>query len=58
VQVSFNFAADDLAFMHHALAAHFGRLEPFRRRAPIWQLIRSMIGARTYDDVTKPRSSG
>jgi endonuclease-3 len=54
VQVSFDFSADDLAFMRDALAAHFGRLEPFKRRAPIWQLIRSMIGARTYDDVTEP----
>jgi endonuclease-3 len=53
VQESFDFVADDIAFVRHALADHFGSLAPFRRRAPIWQLIRSMLGARTYDAIAE-----
>ena len=54
MQESFDFAADDLAFICRALTARFGPLAPFRRRTPVWQLIRSMIGARTHDTVTEP----
>jgi len=53
MQASFDFAADDLAFMRGALR-RFDPLQPRPRRAPIWQLVRSLIGSRTYDTVSEP----
>lgn len=50
MQESFDFAAsaaaDQIAFIRRAL-------EPVRRRAPIWQLIRSLIASQTYDRDTE-----
>lgn len=57
MQESFDFAASgtiaDLAFMRRALSRCFGPLEPFPRRLPIWQMVRSMLGAQTYDRVAE-----
>jgi endonuclease-3 len=54
MQESFDFAADDLAFIRTALTNMFGRLAPFERTEPIWRLARSLIGCRTYDVVAEP----
>lgn len=57
MQESFDFAAgiaaDDLAFMRRSLARFFGRFERLKRRPPIWQLVRSLIGAQTYDRIAE-----
>ncbi|HTU13265.1 MAG TPA: endonuclease III domain-containing protein [Allosphingosinicella sp.] len=37
--------------MRRQLAAHFGRLVGPERYPPIWRLVRSLIGCRTYDAV-------
>lgn len=53
VQKCFDFAADKasggLAFMQRALARGWDGAVPLKRRAPIWQLIRSLISAQTRD---------
>ena len=54
MQESFGFAADDLTFIRGALTRRFGRLAAFERREPVWQLVRSLIGARTYDIIAEP----
>ena len=54
MQESFGFAAGDLAFIQQALRRRFGRLADFERREPVWQLVRSLIGAQTYDTVAEP----
>lgn len=54
MQESFDFAASDLAFIRRRLTRMFGRLRDFERREPVWRLIRSLIGARTYDTVAEP----
>lgn len=51
MQAAFDFSEGDLAFMHRSLVRHLGALEPAERREPIWQLVRSLIGSQTYDDV-------
>jgi len=54
MQESFDFAAQDLSFLRQALTQAFGRLVEFRRRDPVWQLVRSLIGSQTYDRVAEP----
>lgn len=49
VQESFGFAADNLSFIRRALASRFGPVDLEQRRHPVWQLVRSRIGARTLD---------
>lgn len=53
MQESFDFAADDLAFIRSALTRVFGGLAPFTRSDPVWRLVRSLIGCRTYDRVAE-----
>lgn len=57
MQESFDFAAggtaQDLAFMRRTLTCFFGPLEHFPRRVPVWQMVRSMLGAQTYDRVAE-----
>lgn len=47
----FDFESRDIAFWDHALSHRFGRLIDPPRRKPIGQLVRSMLGGRTKDDV-------
>src|SRR3954447_17902606 len=54
MQESFDFAADDLLFIRRSLTNAFGRLIPFKRADPVWRLVRSLIGCRTYDIVAEP----
>jgi endonuclease-3 len=54
VQDVFDFAGDDLAFIRRELARLFGRLTGPERSAPIWRLVRALIGCRTYDRVADP----
>lgn len=54
MQQAFDFAADDLAFIRRALTQAFGSLAGPERRAPIWRLVRSLIGAQTYDSIAEP----
>jgi endonuclease-3 len=54
MQESFDFAAEDLTFIRHSLTTSFGRLVPFERREPTWQLARSLIGSQTYDRIAEP----
>jgi endonuclease III len=54
VQDSFDFAADDLAFIRQALTALFGQLVGPERSDPVWRLVRALIGCRTYDTVADP----
>jgi len=54
MQESFDFAADDLVFIRSALTRAFGALVPFERSDPIWRLVRSLIGCRTYDEIAEP----
>lgn len=54
MQTSFGFDTDDISFIHTALSRRFGRLQPFQRREPVWRLVRSLIGARTYDTIAEP----
>lgn len=42
-----------MAFIGGALSRRFGRLAPFERRDPVWQLVRSSIGSRTYDRIAE-----
>jgi hypothetical protein len=58
MQESFDFAADDLEFIRAGLTRTFGRLEPFARSEPIWRLVRSLIGCRTYDAVAESALEG
>jgi endonuclease III len=54
MQVAFDFARDDLEFIHGALTSVFGKLASFERREPVWQLLRSLIGSQTYDRIAEP----
>jgi endonuclease-3 len=54
MQESFDFAADDLAFIRQSLTRAFGRLVSVRRSDPVWRLVRSLIGCRTYDTIAEP----
>lgn len=54
MQESFDFAADDLRFIRVALTGAFGSLVPFKRLEPVWRLVRSLIGCRTYDRLAEP----
>lgn len=54
MQESFDFAAGDLDFIREALRQTFGGLPPFERRDLVWRMVRSLIGARTYDEVAEP----
>ncbi|MDQ8756450.1 hypothetical protein RCO27_09430 [Sphingosinicella sp. LHD-64] len=47
----FDFESRELAFWDHALSRSFGRVIEPRRRKPIGQLVRSMLGCRTRDEV-------
>lgn len=53
MQEAFDFAAEDLAFICRHLTRRFGRLAPFERRDPVWQLVRSAIGSQTYDRIAE-----
>lgn len=54
MQESFDFGADDLEFIRQALSRTFGRLVVVERRDPLWRMVRSLIGAQTYDFVAEP----
>lgn len=54
MQESFDFVAQDLAFIRAALTRAFGGLAPFERSDPLWRLVRSLIGCRTYDAIAGP----
>lgn len=54
MQDAFDFAAGDLAFIRQGLTNLFGRLVGPQRNPPIWRLLRSLIGCRTYDTVADP----
>jgi len=54
MQESFDFAADDLAYLREALTRMFGQLVDFERRDPVWKMVRSLIGSKTYDKVAEP----
>ncbi len=54
MQTSFGFDTGDISFIHTTPSRRFGRLQPFQRREPIWRMVRSLIGARTYDTIGEP----
>jgi endonuclease III len=54
MQAAFDFAGDDIRFMGRALDRHFDPLPVGQPLAPIWRLVRSLIGARTYDTAADP----
>lgn len=53
MQESFSFVSADLHFALDALGRFYRPQEPFVRRVPVWQLIRSLIGSQTYDAVAE-----
>jgi endonuclease III len=53
VQESFDFAAEDLGFIRNSLVGAFIVSPKVKRREPVWQLVRSLIGSQTYDDVAE-----
>jgi endonuclease-3 len=53
MQASFDFgAAADIVFMRDRTAAAFGPQALLRRRDPLRQLVRSMLGSRTRDEIS------
>jgi endonuclease III len=58
MQESFDFAADDLAFISQCLSRVFGVLAPVERSDPVWKMVRSLIGCRTYDEVAESAWEG
>ncbi|MDO5528073.1 MAG: endonuclease, partial [Paracoccus sp. (in: a-proteobacteria)] len=51
--MSFEFSGDrDVEWVRRRLIAAFGWPEPFERRSPAGQLIKSMISARTRDEIS------
>lgn len=54
MQAAFDFGMDDIAFMRSVLTQRFGRLARFERREPVWQMLRSLLGAQTYDRIAEP----
>lgn len=53
MQDSFGFAASDLGFIRMSLIRTFGCLGEVERREPVWQLVRSLIGSQTYDEIAE-----